>query len=337
MKVMQVSGDWGADNLKPVERPDPVAGPGELVIAMKAISINPRDLVVVSGGYGRLANLPLVPLCDGAGEVVDIGSGVSRFSIGDLVCPTYSRTWPHGTISHKVFEGALGMAVEGTAQELFLTPANAVVHAPRHLDAREAAALPCAAVTAWNAIVEQGQVCASHRILIQGTGSVALFALQFAKMHGAEVIVTSSSDEKLEFARRLGADKTINYRSDPDWGRTVRNLTDGDGVDNVIEVGGAGTLARSLSCVRPSGTVSVIGILDGISGDINLGPMVTRNIRLQGITVGGGDMFLNMVRAMELHQTRPVIEKNGFAFEDLGAALAALPEGKHFGKIVCEL
>ncbi len=337
MKVMEVSGDWGTQNVKPATRPDPVAGPGEVVVAMKAISINPRDLVVVKGGYGRLANLPLVPLCDGAGIIVDIGSGVTGFATGDPVCPAYSRTWPHGTISRQAYPGALGMAVDGTAQELFLSPANSVIHAPKHLSARESASLPCAAVTAWNAIVEQGHIRADDRILIQGTGSVALFALQFANMHGAQTIITSSSDEKLERAQSLGADHMINYKVNPDWQKTVRDITNGDGVDNIVEVGGAGTLAKSLSCVAPGGTVSVIGILDGISGEINLGPLVTRNIRMQGITVGGADMFRNMVRAMELHQTRPVIHDNGFAFEEVGAALAALPKGRHFGKVVCEL
>ncbi len=337
MKVMEVSGDWGTENVKPATRPNPEAGTGEVVVAMKAISINPRDHIVVKGGYGRHASLPLVPLCDGAGTIIEIGTGVTGFEIGDLVCPAYSRTWPQGTISREAYPGALGMAVDGTAQEFFLSPSNAVIHAPKHLNAREAASLPCAAVTAWNAIVEQGQIRANNRILIQGTGGVALFALQFAKMHGAQTIVISSSDEKLERVSKLGADYTINYRSNPDWQRPVRDITNGNGVDNIIEVGGTGTLAKSLSCVAPGGTVSIIGILDGISGEINLGPMVTRNIRMQGITVGGADMFANMVRAMEFNQTRPFIDDNGFAFEEVGAALAALPEGRHFGKIVCEI
>lgn len=337
MKVMEIKGDWGLDNIREGTRPDPVAGPGEIVIKMEALSVNPRDNVVVSGGYGRHASLPLIPLCDGAGTIVDIGSGVSQFSGGELVCPTYSRTWPHGTVSLEVYSGALGMAVDGTAQEYFVTPASAVVRAPKHLTAREAASLPCAAVTAWNAIVEQGKVRAGQRIVIQGTGGVALFALQFARMHGAEVILTSSSDEKLQRAGELGADHLINYRSNPDWHKKVREITNGQGVDNIIEVGGTGTLAKSLACVAPSGTISVIGILDGIAGEINLGPVVTRNIRLQGITVGGGDMFANMVKAMEQHHTRPVIDENGFAFDEIGAALAALPKGKHFGKIICEL
>ncbi len=338
MKTMEITGEFGTENVRPTTRPDPVAGPGELVLDMKAISINPRDHVVVTGGYGRLTkSLPLVPLCDGAGLVADIGPDVTGFEMGDLVCPTFSRTWPHGTISSGSFPGTLGVAVDGTAQQLFLTPADAVVHAPKHFSAREASTLPCAAVTAWNAVVEQPRIRASDSILIQGTGGVALFALQFAKMHGAEAIVISSSDKKLERVRAMGADHTINYRSNPDWQKTARDITGGKGLDNIIEVGGASTLQKSIACVAPSGTISVIGILGGIAGEINLGPIVTRNIRLQGITVGGGDLFTNMNRALEHHGTRPVIDDKGFAFEDVGQALTDLMKGEHFGKVVCEL
>ena len=206
-----------------------------------------------------------------------------------------------------------------------------------HLSAREASTLPCAAVTAWNAVVEQSGIRPGDNILIQGTGGVALFALQFVKMHGAKAIVISSSDKKLKRVRAMGADHTINYRSNPDWQKTARDITDGRGLNNIIEVGGAATLQKSLACVAPSGTISVIGILSGIVGEINLGPIVTRNIRLQGVTVGGGDIFANMVRALEQHGTHPVIDDRGFAFEDVGQALADLTKGEHFGKVVCEL
>lgn len=337
MRAMEIADNWGLENIRPVTRPEPVAGPGEVVIEMKAISINPHDRVVAMGGYGRHAKLPLIPLCDGAGVVIEIGPGVTGFRVGELVCPAYSRTWLNGTVSRDSYPGAHGVVLDGTAQEFLAIPAEAVVRAPKHLTAGEAATLPLAAVTAWNAVVEQGRVRADDRILIQGTGGVALFALQFAKMHGAEVIVISSSDTKLRRARRLGADHGINYISNPDWERTVREITIGDGVDNIVDVGGTRTLEKSLSCVAPSGTISVIGILGGIAGELNLGPMVTRNIRLQGITVGSCDMFRKLVRAMELHQTRPVIDEMSFAFEEVGSALAALPEGRHFGKLVCEL
>lgn len=338
MKVMQIEGAWGPENIRPTERPDPVPGPGEVVIRMRAVSINPRDLIMSQGGYGRRGgNLPLVPLCDGAGEVAAVGAGVRRVAVGDLVCPTYSRTWLHGIYGPDSSKGAHGGPLDGTAQELMLIPADAVVKAPRHLSAAEAATLPCAAVTAWNALVEQGNVRAGEVVLLQGTGGVSLFALQFAKLHGAEVILTSSSDDKLARAQALGADHLINYRSEPDWHEGARALTGGRGVDHVVDIGGAATLERSIAALRPSGTISLIGVLGGNSSQLPLGRVVTRNLRLQGVTVGSRDAFEAMVRAMEVAGTRPVLHERRFAFEALGQALAALPEGRHFGKVVGEV
>lgn len=338
MKAMVLDGDWGTENIKLRERPDPEPGPGELVIAIKAVSINPRDRIMCLGGYGRMGgSLPLVPLCDGAGEVVALGEGVAAFAEGDLVIPAFSRTWLQGTSSPTSHLGGHGGPLDGTAREKMLIPADAVVKAPAHMTAEEAATLPCAAVTAWNAIAEQGRVRASDTVLLQGTGGVSLFALQFARMHGAQVIVTSSSDEKLERVRALGADHLINYRSDPDWHKTARDITGGRGVDHVVEVGGAGTLEKSIGAIRPSGTISLIGVLGGAAGEISLGRVVTQNVRLQGITVGSCEMLARMARAMEAHGTRPVIDEHRFALEDLGAALDALPEGRHFGKVVCRL
>lgn len=338
MKAMVIDGDWGPENIKPTERPEPEPGPGEIVIAMQAVSINPRDLVMCQGGYGRMGGtLPLVPLCDGAGVVSAIGEGVSGFAPGDLVCPTYSRTWLHGTAGARTFLGAHGGPLDGTAQEKMLIPADAVVRAPAHMSAAQAATLTCAGVTAWNAVVEQGCVRAGDVVLLQGTGGVSLFALQFAKLNGAEVIITSSSDDKLARAKALGADHIINYKTTEDWHKKAREITGGLGVDHIVEVGGAGTLEKSISAVRASGTISVIGVLSGIAGEINLGRVVTQNIKLQGVTVGSREMFERMARAMDLHRIEPVIDENRFAFEDLGDALTALPRGQHFGKVVCEL
>ena len=338
MKAMVLDGDCGLENLKPEERPDPEPASGELVIAIKAISINPRDLVMCQGGYGRMGGeLPIVPLCDGAGEVAALGDGVTGFSEGDLVVPTFSRTWLSGTSSPTTHLGAHGGPLDGTAQAFMRVPANAVVKAPAHMSAAEAATLPCAAVTAWDAIAEQGAVRASDVVLLQGTGGVSLFALQFAKMHGCTVIITSSSDEKLERAKALGADHVINYKEDPDWHKAARVITGGRGVDHIVEVGGAGTLEKSIGAIRPSGTISLIGVLSGVAGQLNLGRVVTQNVRLQGITVGSREMFERMARAMEAHGTRPVIDDDRFQFEELAAALAALPKGAHFGKVVSEL
>ena len=248
-----------------------------------------------------------------------------------------SRTWLQGTAGAGTFFGAHGGPLDGTAQEKMLIPADAVVKAPAHMTAEQAATLTCAAVTAWNAVVEQGCVQEGDMVLLQGTGGVSLFALQFARLHGAEVIITSSSDDKLARAKALGADHTINYRTTEDWHKRAREITGGSGVDHVVEVGGAGTLDKSIAAVQPSGTISVIGVLSGIAGEINLGRVVTQNIRLQGVTVGSREMFERMARAMEQHRIEPVIDENRFALEGLGDALTALPKGRHFGKVVCEL
>lgn len=338
MRAMVIRDEWGPNNIKPEDRPDPEPGPGELVIAMKAVSINPRDLIMSEGGYGRMGgSLPLVPLCDGAGTVAAIGQGVTNFSVGDLVVPHYSRTWMHGTTNAAHQAGAHGGPLDGTAQELFLIPAKAVVRAPAHMDAAQAATLPCAAVTAWNAIVNTGRTKAGDLLLLQGTGGVSLFGLQFAKMHGAEVIITSSSDDKLERARTLGADHLINYKTEPEWHKKVREIVGGEGVDHVIEVGGAGTLDKSIAVVRPGGLVSMIGVLSGGGAQVNLGRVVTRHVRLQGVTLGSKKLLSDMCQAMELHQTCPVIDDARFELENLGEALQSLTAGQHFGKIVGEV
>ena len=341
MKAMRIEGDWGLANLNLVDLPEPTLGPeskigsDDVLVRMEAISINPRDRILVEGGYGRMAGpLPLIPLCDGAGRVIETGAHVEHVAAGDLVCPTYSRTWLHGTAGENTHEGAHGGAIDGTAVELMAVPAEAVVKAPGHMDAAEAATLPCAAVTAWNAIVETGGVTAGETVLLQGTGGVSLFALQFAKMRGAETILISSSEKKLERARRLGADHLINYRSEPDWQKRTREITDGRGVDHVVDIGGAGTLERSIAAVRPSGMISMIGVLGGASTDLQLGRVVTRHVRLQGITVGSRAMFEAMVKAMALHRTRPVIDDERFALPDLAGALDRLSAGRHVGKIV---
>ena len=334
MRVMQIEGDWGLDNIRLAERPDPVPGPGEIVVRMQAVSINYRDTVMVNRGYGRRSGeLPLVPLSDGAGTVEAVGEGVGRVALGDLVCPIFGQNWIDGTFREECWGGTLGGPNDGTVQEKMLLSENGVVKAPAHMTAVEAATLPCAAVTAWNAVVEQGQVRAGDAVLVQGTGGVSLFALQFAKMHGAEVVATSSSDGKLSKAKALGADHLINYRETPDWGKAARSMLS-RGVDHIVEVGGGGTLEQSLRAVRPGGTISLIGVLSGAAGTLNLGPVVTQNVRLQGVTVGSRTMFEAMNRALALFGTRPAVdEAHGFAFEDVAAALRAFPEGRHFGKV----
>src|SRR5262245_14233309 len=287
MKVMQIEEDWSPDNIRMAERPRPEAGPGEVLIKMEAASLNYRDVVVARRGYGRRSGqLPLVPLSDGAGRVVAAGAGVTRVAVGDLVCPIFNQRWSAGPLTEEYWPGTLGGPHDGVMQEVMRLSEHGLVRAPRHLDALEAATLPCAAVTAWNALVVQGGIRAGDVVLVQGTGGVSLFALLFAKLHGARVIATSSSDVKLERVRSMGADHVVNYRTTPAWDKVAREATGGTGVDLVVEVGGSGTLETSVRAVRVSGTVSLIGVLSGVAGSVNLGPVVTQNIRLQGVTVG---------------------------------------------------
>ncbi|MDH3597635.1 MAG: NAD(P)-dependent alcohol dehydrogenase [Rhodospirillales bacterium] len=334
MRVMELRDDWSPDNIKPAERPDPEPGPGEVLLRMRAASLNYRDFVMAHRGYGRRSGtLPLVPLSDGAGEVVAVGSGVSRVAPGDLVCPIFGQTWLSGSFRDELWEGMLGGPRDGVLQEFMVLSEEGVVRAPRHMTPVQAATLPCAAVTAWNALVTQGQVKSGDSVLILGTGGVSLFARLFAKLRGAEVIITSSSGDRLARAQALGANHLVNYAEQPEWAARVRELTAGAGVDHVVEVGGAGTLAQSIRAVRASGTISLIGVLSGGAGSLNLGPVVTRNVRLQGVTVGSREVFEDMAQEMEEHRIVPAIDERTFAFEAVGEAIKAFAEGGHFGKV----
>jgi NADPH:quinone reductase-like Zn-dependent oxidoreductase len=333
MRVYQVEDDWSVDNLKLANRPEPNAGPGEVRIKMLASALNYRDLLVPQRGYGsRMKPLPLIMLSDGVGCVDQVGEGVDSLRLGERVCPLFFQSWLSGEPDNARLGMSLGCEMDGTMAQYMVLPANGVALVPAHLDHNEVATLPTAGVTAWRAIVTEGRVKPGDTVLIQGTGGVSLFALQFAKMLGARVICTSSSDEKLLRARTLGADETINYLSTPEWGKTARTIADGIGVDHVVEVGGQRTLPQSLRAVRPGGTISMIGVLAGSQLDISLGLIVTRHIRLQGITVGSGDDFRTMVRAISQQGMRPVVDRV-YGFEQLHQALQHLASGKHFGKI----
>ena len=335
MRVFQIEGDWGFDNLKLSERPKPNCGPGQVLVAMRMASLNSRDLIVPERGYGRATGeLPLIPVSDGVGEVIEIGSGVTRVAVGDRVCPTYFQNWTSGEPSPERFASALGGPLDGVMADVMCLSAEGVVKVPDYLSDAEAATLPCAALTAWSAVVTHGQTRVGDKVLVQGTGGVALFALAFAKLQGAHVTVISSSDDKLARVREMGADATINYRSEEDWARASRPITaDRGGYDNIIELGGAKTLPLSLRAVRPGGTLSMIGVLSGLNIEASLGLIVARQVRLQGVTVGHRDGFEAMLRAMEQHQLRPVLGET-FAFEALKDAMTHLRKGGHFGKTV---
>jgi NADPH:quinone reductase-like Zn-dependent oxidoreductase len=333
MRVFQIENDWGMDNLRLSTRVQPKAGPGQVLVQMKASSLNYRDLVVPSRGYGsHTGTLPLIPVSDGVGVVVEVGPGVRRVAVGDRVCPTYFQRWVSGEPDLERLTQSLGGPIDGTMTEYMCLSEEGVCKAPSHLSDVEAASLPCAALTAWSALVTCSNTRPGDRVLIQGCGGVALFAVAFAKVLGAHVTVISSSDERIERVRHLGADAAINYRSTPEWAKVTRDITGGRGYDLILELGGEKTLPQSLRCIRPGGTVAMIGILSGSAMATSLGLIITRQVRLQGVTVGHRDGFEAMLRAIEQHQLKPVVDRV-FAFEELKEAMAYLQSGAQFGKV----
>ncbi len=333
MRVFQVEGTWSMENAHISSRPDRLPGPGEVRIKMKASALNYRDLIVPERGYGsRMKSLPLIMLSDGVGVVDSLGEGIKHLRVGDRVCPLFFQSWMGGEPNKKNLSLSLGCELDGTMAEFMVLPEEGVALAPVHLDDVEAASLPTAAVTAWRALITEGNVKPGDKVLVQGTGGVSLFALQFAKMLGAQVIIISSSDDKLSKVRAMGADETINYRSIPEWGKRVREIAGEDGVDHIVEVGGQGTLPQSLRAIRTGGTISLIGVLAGRKMDVPLGPVVTRHVRMQAITVGNREDFINMARAIAQHTLHPVIDRT-FPFDEIRLALEHLSSGRHFGKI----
>jgi len=331
VRAWEVAESFGRDKLRLVERLDPEPAAGELLLRMRAASLNYRDLMMVEGRYNPRQPLPLVPCSDGVGEVLAVGAGVRGFAPGDRVCPIFAPRWLAGEPERDRMRTTLGGPLDGTLCERMTIAAESVVRPPAHLSDAEAAALPCAAVTAWSALVEQGRLRAGETVLVLGTGGVALFALQIALLHGARVIVTSSSDEKLERVRAMGAWETVNYAREKAWGKRVRELA-GDGVDHVVEVGGAGTLAESLRAVRMGGTIHLIGVLAGGEASVVLAHIFMQQVRVQGVLVGSKASFEGLNRAFALHGTRPVVDRT-FGFDEVPAAFDHMAAGAHFGKI----
>lgn len=333
MRVFQIEGDWGLDHLKLSSRPEPVAGPGQVLVGMSASSLNYRDLVVPGRGYGKYTGtLPLIPVSDGVGVVSAVGPGVTRVAVGDRVCPAYFQSWLGGEPDLERLTQSLGGPIDGTMTEQMCLSEQGVVKVPRHLSDREAATLPCAALTAWSALTMGGGTKPGDRVLVQGCGGVALFAVQFAKLLGAHVTVITSSEERMERVGQLGADSVINYRAVPEWAQATRDITSGRGYELIVELGGEKTLPQSLRCIRPGGTIAMIGLLSGSAMAVALGPIITRQVRLQGVTVGHRDGLEAMMRAIEQHGLRPVLDRT-FAFEELKEALDYLKSGAQFGKV----
>jgi NADPH:quinone reductase-like Zn-dependent oxidoreductase len=311
-------------------------GPGQVAVAIKAVSLNFRDLAVVTGRYPRRVSGPTIIASDGSGEVVAVGEGVTTLKAGDRVAGSFFQNWITGPFVREYGSSALGGAIDGVLTQQRVFDQQGLVRIPEHLSYAEGATLPCAGLTAWNALVPTAHVEAGDTVLLLGTGGVSIFGLQFAKLNGARVIITSSSDEKLERARALGADETINYKINPEWEKEVLRLTGGNGADIVLEVGGAETFTRSISSVRASGQIVVIGVLTGIAGTVPLGLIGLQTLSVRGVYVGSAGMFEDMNRAIALHKLRPVIDRV-FSFEQTRDALRYLQSARHFGKVVISI
>ncbi|MBA4186257.1 MAG: NAD(P)-dependent alcohol dehydrogenase, partial [Acidobacteria bacterium] len=316
-------------------RDEPKPQANEVLVKFHAASLNYRDLMMVKGFYNPKLKTPLVPLSDGAGEVTSVGEAVTKWKIGDRVCPIFMQGWLDGEIEASKARTALGGDLDGCLREFGAFDENGLVRIPDFLSFEEAATLPCAAVTAYNALFCSGSLKSDDTVLLQGTGGVSIFALQFASVYGARTIITSSSDEKLNRAKELGADDLINYKEREDWDKAVLDLTSKNGVDYVVEVGGAGTLQRSVNAVKMGGQVAVIGVLAG-KGDFNPTAVLMKAVKLHGIFVGSRQMFEQMNLMICQHTLKPVIDKV-YEFGEVKDALKHMESGSHFGKIVVKI
>ena len=335
MRAFQIT-QFGLENLHLVDLPTPACGDGMVLIRVHATSLNYRDLLMVRGTYDPKLKMPRIPLSDGAGEVVAVGSGVTRFKPGDRVVGLFLQNWQDGGPSREKSRGGLGGDHDGMLANYVALPEHGVVHFPAHLSYEEAATLPCAGLTAWNALFHTAITKPGDTVVIQGTGGVSIFALQFAKLVGARVLGTSSSDEKLERAKTLGLDEGLNYKSTPDWSSWVKKQTYGEGADVIVEVGGAGTLNQSMKAVRVGGTIAQIGVLSSSEERLEVTSVLMRQLRLIGVYVGSHTMMQAMNRAIELSQMRPVVGKVFPMLETIGA-YRFLEQAGHFGKVVISL
>jgi len=337
VKAYTIGSQQGIASLAAVTKDVPQPGPGQVLLKVQAVALNHRDLLIVSGKYGALRPEDRVPVSDGVGEVVALGEGVSGFAPGQRVTAPHFVAWTDGPFSPAYFGHDIGVTHDGWLAEYVLVPAHALVKVPDSLTDRQAAALSGAALTAWNAIVEVGKVRAGDSVLALGTGGVSIMALQIAKMCGARVAITSSSDEKLEQARGLGADVTVNYRSDPEWEKTIFAAL-GNGADIVVETGGLATLRQSIAVAAPLGRIAIIGGLAGTVSDPlpNFGTIIGKNLAIRGIAAGGRAMLQRFVNAIAANGMEPVINKV-FAFDEAPEAYAYLQSGDHFGKVMIQV
>jgi NADPH:quinone reductase-like Zn-dependent oxidoreductase len=324
---------FGIDKLSLDEVPAPQPGPGQVAVDVHAVSLNYRDLMTVKGAYNPKLEPHRIPCSDGAGIISAIGSGVTQVAVGDRVAGIFFQHWIDGDPEPGKLKGALGGDIEGTLAQQILLREEGVVKIPEHLSFEEAATLPCAGVTAWNAVVTAGRVKSGDTVLIQGTGGVSCFALQFTRGLGARVIGTSSSAEKLRRAAKLGLDAGHNYREDPEWARWAVSQTGGRGVDLTVEVGGAGTFQQSMAATRTGGVIAQIGVLSGREQTLTITPILHKMLQIRGIYVGSRQHFLEMNRAIAQTGLRPVIDRV-FSFGEAREAFQTMENASHFGKIV---
>lgn len=337
MRALEVTEPWGIEAVRVVERPDPEPGPGQVRVRMRAVSLNYRDFLMIQGAYGRsgpMAGVTVTPFSDGCGVVDAIGEGVTRVAVGDRVSTLFFQNWISGRPTpEKTGMSALGLPIPGAGRELAVFSQEGVSKVPDFLTDEEVACLPCAALTAWRALFEDARPQPGDTVVLQGTGGVSIFGLQFAHAAGLKTIVTSSSDAKLERAKAMGADHLVNYRATPEWGRAVRDATGGFGADVILEVGGAGTIEQSLRAIRLGGHIAIIGVVAGGGPGLNPGVLIGNSARLQGVSVGSREMFEAMCRLIGQAQIRPVVDKV-YPFTEAQAAFQAMKAGEHFGKIV---
>ena len=336
MKAYEVQ-QFGIENLALVEREDPRPGSRDVLVKFHAASLNYRDIMVASGTYNPRMKLPAVPLSDGAGEVIDVGEEVTKWKAGDRVMPIFAQQWIDGDTSEEKRRTSLGAGAhwDGVLREFGTFDQEGLVRIPGHLSFEEASTLPCAALTAWHALAVSGNVKPGQTVLTLGTGGVSIFALQFAKLFGARVFSTTGSEEKTGKLRDLGASEVINYKTSEDWDTAILELTGKKGVDHVVEVGGSGTLGKSLNSVRLGGHVAMIGALTG-PGDFNPTTVFMKAVRLQGVFTGSRTMFESMVRAIEVNELRPIIDRV-FDFGEARDAMLYMQSGAHFGKVVIRI
>ena len=330
MKVWQVP-SFGIDSLELVERPTPLPGPGEVLIKIHAVSLNYRDLMMVKGLYNPKLHLPRIPCSDGAGEVAAVGEGVSAWKPGDRVCGIFMQNWLDGPPTPAKLKGALGGDIDGMLADHVILKEAGLVRFPAHLSFEEAATLPCAGVTAWNALAA-ANLQPGATVLMQGTGGVSIFALQFAKLKDLRVLGISSSDAKLQRASSLGLDKGLDYGETSEWDRWVMEQTSGEGVDLVVEVGGVGTLPRSIRAVKMGGMITQIGVLSGPAEPIPVPQILHKQIRIQGIYVGSRRHFDEMNKTIASAQLRPVFESHPWT--EAREVFREMESATHFGKLV---